>query len=101
MPFSIQYKNQSKTPKINLSQLTIQEPIFSVSNTEFEGGDDGHGYGDCIFLVKLPKYCVFHKEPAVGMTLREPSRTSCEGRKMLHGRPRSTVKAPLSALHFP
>jgi hypothetical protein len=23
-----------------------------VSNTEFEGGDDGHGYGDCIFLVK-------------------------------------------------
>jgi hypothetical protein len=32
--------------------LTIQEPIFSVSNTEFECGDDGHGLGDCTFLVK-------------------------------------------------
>ena len=33
-------------------RLTIQEPIFSVSNTEFEGGDNGHGHGDCTFLVK-------------------------------------------------
>jgi hypothetical protein len=32
--------------------VTIQELIFSVSNTEFEGGDDGHGLGDCTFLVK-------------------------------------------------
>jgi hypothetical protein len=23
-----------------------------VPNTEFEGGGDGHGYGDCTFLVK-------------------------------------------------
>jgi hypothetical protein len=23
-----------------------------VPNTEFEGGDDGHGYGDYTFLVK-------------------------------------------------
>jgi hypothetical protein len=37
---------------MNFCRLTIQEPIFSVSNTEFEGGDDGHGYGDHIFLVK-------------------------------------------------
>jgi hypothetical protein len=22
-----------------------------VANTDFEGGDDDHGYGDCIFLV--------------------------------------------------
>jgi hypothetical protein len=22
-----------------------------VANTDFEGGDDYHGYGDCIFLV--------------------------------------------------
>ena len=34
----------------------IQEPVFSVANTDFdlsdfEGGDGGHGYGDCIFLV--------------------------------------------------
>jgi hypothetical protein len=42
-PFSIQ--KPSQTPKLNFSRLTIQEPIFSVSNTEFEGGDDGHGYG--------------------------------------------------------
>jgi hypothetical protein len=39
---------------MNFCRLTIQEPIFSVSNTEFEGGDDGHGLGDCTytFLVK-------------------------------------------------
>jgi hypothetical protein len=30
---------------------TIQEPVFSVDNTDFEGGGDGHGYGDYIFLV--------------------------------------------------
>jgi hypothetical protein len=29
----------------------IQEPVFSVANADFEGGDDDHGYGDCIFLV--------------------------------------------------
>jgi hypothetical protein len=23
-----------------------------VPNTEFEGGEDGHGYSDCTFLVK-------------------------------------------------
>jgi hypothetical protein len=35
-------------------RLTIQdqEPIFSVSNTEFEGGDDGHGHGDCTFFFR-------------------------------------------------
>jgi hypothetical protein len=37
---------------MNFCRLTIQEPIFSVSDTEFEGGDDGHGHGDCTFLVK-------------------------------------------------
>jgi hypothetical protein len=37
---------------MNLCRLTIQEPIFSVSNTEFEGGDDGYGHGDQTFLVK-------------------------------------------------
>ena len=45
-------------------------------------------------------YRVFHKEPAVGMTRRERPRNSCEVGKMLHRRPGSTVKAPLSALHF-
>jgi hypothetical protein len=37
---------------MNFCRLTIEEPIFSVSNTEFEGGDDGHGLGDHTFLVK-------------------------------------------------
>jgi hypothetical protein len=46
-PFSIQ-----KPVKNHFCRLTIQEPIFSVSNTEFEGGDDGHGHGDYTFLVK-------------------------------------------------
>jgi hypothetical protein len=30
----------------------IQKSIFAVSNTEFEGGGDGHGHGDRIFLPK-------------------------------------------------
>jgi hypothetical protein len=51
VPFSMQKPSQ-KTPKNNFFRLTIQEPIFSVSNAEFEGGGDGHGYGDCTFLVK-------------------------------------------------
>jgi hypothetical protein len=37
---------------MNFYRLTIEEPIFSVSNTEFEGGGDGHGLGDHTFLVK-------------------------------------------------
>jgi hypothetical protein len=37
---------------MNFCRLTIQEPIFSVSNTEFEGVDDGHGHGDHTFSVK-------------------------------------------------
>jgi hypothetical protein len=45
-------KTYLKTPKMNFCRLKIQEPIFSVSNTEFEGGDDGYGLGDCTFLVK-------------------------------------------------
>ena len=51
IPFSIQKLSQ-KHQKLNSCQLTIQEPIFSVSNTEFEGGDDGHGHGKGTFLVK-------------------------------------------------
>jgi hypothetical protein len=41
-----------KTPKPNFCRLANQEPIFSVSNTDFEGGDDGHGHGEGNFLVK-------------------------------------------------
>jgi hypothetical protein len=40
--------------------FSVQKPShFSVSNTEFEGGDDGLGYGDCTFLVKQaqPSHC--------------------------------------------
>jgi hypothetical protein len=53
MLFSIQKPSQ-KHQKINFSRLTIQEPIFSVSNTEFEGGDDGRGHGDRIFWSNKP-----------------------------------------------
>jgi hypothetical protein len=34
-------KPSQKIPKLNFCRLAIQEPIFSVSNAEFEGGDDG------------------------------------------------------------
>jgi hypothetical protein len=59
--------------------LAIQEPVFSVPNTEFEGGEDGHGHGDYTFLVKqaqpshIPivtraQFSVIKEpEPAVGM----------------------------------
>ena len=50
---------------MNFCRLTIQEPIFSVSDTEFEGGDDGHGHGDCTFLVKQaqPSHKIVSFEP--------------------------------------
>jgi hypothetical protein len=42
-----------KTPQPNFYRQPIQESIFSLSNTEFEGGGcDGCGCGDCIFLAK-------------------------------------------------
>jgi hypothetical protein len=50
------YKNlPSQKHQKNLTLSVImkaQEPIFPVSNTEFEGGGDGHGCGDRTFLVK-------------------------------------------------
>jgi hypothetical protein len=39
-------------PARTFCQLTIQEPAFSVSNAEFEGGGDGHGHGEGAFMVK-------------------------------------------------
>jgi hypothetical protein len=27
----------------------IQEPVFSVAHADFEGGGNGHGYGDYVF----------------------------------------------------
>ena len=51
-PSLLLYKNLVKTPRPNFCRLTIQELVFSVPNAEFEGGDDGRGYGDCTFLVK-------------------------------------------------
>jgi hypothetical protein len=38
--------------KTNLRARAIQEPVFSVADADFEGGDNDNGYGDYIFLVK-------------------------------------------------
>jgi hypothetical protein len=53
---SLSYTSPVVKPTKNIGKLVfgigaIQEPVFSVANTGFEGGDNGHGYGDCIFLV--------------------------------------------------
>jgi hypothetical protein len=44
--------HSKKTPQPNFRQLAIQEPAFSVSNTEFEGGGNGNGrgHGDSTFF---------------------------------------------------
>jgi hypothetical protein len=39
-----------------------------VSNTEFEGGDDGHGHGDHTFLVKQAQPS--HIIPALVLVLK-------------------------------
>jgi hypothetical protein len=41
-----------KNTKNELLSVNDSGAHFSVSNTEFEGGDDRHGYGDYIFLAK-------------------------------------------------
>jgi hypothetical protein len=33
-----------------LRTRAIQEPVFSVANTDFEGGDNDNGYGDLMGL---------------------------------------------------
>jgi hypothetical protein len=45
------YKNLVKNRKTNLRRQAIQEPIFSVANTDFEGGCNGRGGGCGTFLV--------------------------------------------------
>jgi hypothetical protein len=63
---------------MNSCRLTIQEPIFSVSNTEFEGGDDGHGHGDHTFLVK-------QAQPShTALQLRRSNSTAIRGLFMLY-----------------
>jgi hypothetical protein len=37
------YKNLVKNRKTNFLRQAIQEPIFSVAHTDFEGGGDGRG----------------------------------------------------------
>ena len=39
------YKNLVKNRKTNFRRQAIQGPIFSVANTDFEGGCDGRGRG--------------------------------------------------------
>ena len=42
----------SQNRNSNFLRLKIQEPVFPVFDTEFEGGGDGRGCGDYNFLVK-------------------------------------------------
>jgi hypothetical protein len=46
-------KPSENVGKTNFLPQAIQEPDFSVANTDFEGGDSDIdcGCGDCIFLV--------------------------------------------------
>jgi hypothetical protein len=46
------YKNLVKNQKTNFLRQAIQEPIFSVAHTDFEGGGDGRGRGVRHFLAR-------------------------------------------------
>ena len=48
----IQKTSQKCIKQLKFRRPAIQEPVFSVANTNFEGGDDERGCGDCTFLVK-------------------------------------------------
>ena len=55
-----------------------------MSNTEFEGGDDGHGHGDYIFLVKQaqPSHNSFlrrRRRAGVAITIYLFTRQLCYG----------------------
>jgi hypothetical protein len=41
-------KSTKKCRKTSLRIRPIQEPVFSVANADFEGGDDDHGYDTAI-----------------------------------------------------
>ena len=44
-------KTSQKIENTNFRGLAIEEPVFTVASTEFEGGCNGYGFSDCIFLV--------------------------------------------------
>ena len=51
MGYILSYKNLVKNRKTNFRRQAIQEPIFPVANTGFEGGCDGRGCVCGTFLV--------------------------------------------------
>jgi hypothetical protein len=60
---SLSYTSPIQNFSRNVEKLTcvygrFKKPFFSVANTDFEGGDNDHGYGDYIF-------CSFIRNPAV------------------------------------
>jgi hypothetical protein len=52
----------------------IQEPVFPVANTDFKGGYDGYGYGDCIFLViyAQPSHSGFNFRRKIATWIQKP-----------------------------
>jgi hypothetical protein len=44
-------KSTKNVGKLTCAFGRFKNPFFSVANTDFEGGDEDHGHGDCIFWV--------------------------------------------------
>jgi hypothetical protein len=67
-----------------------------VSNTEFEGGDDGHGRGEGIFWSNKLIVCRFHI-----LTFVETTRgLLLHGSLCRHGTAAVRLAVPVRVLHF-
>ena len=68
----IVYAKSLKISDTDLCMRAIQEPVFSVAHTDFEGGDNDHGHGNHIFLViyAQPSHSGLDQAPTPGHCTR-------------------------------
>jgi hypothetical protein len=83
------YKNLLKNRKTNFLRQVIQEPIFPVAHTDFEGGGDGRGCGVRHFFGQIGPAQPYYDTPK---RTRVPASVG--------GRPLQTWVRPSQPLHL-
>jgi hypothetical protein len=56
-------KSSKNVGKLAFVYGRFKNPFFSVANTDFEGGENDHCYGDCIFWSSMRNPAIAKKCP--------------------------------------